>query len=60
LQVQVATDPSLPAVGVNLPAVYQMVTISGELSFREDGQKFASVTIPTNAGAPNRAKWMST
>ena len=55
LQVQVATDPSSPAVGVNLPAVNQTVTISGGLSVRkaEDGQNFASVTIPTNAGAPN-------
>ncbi len=46
LQVQVATDPSSPAVGVNLPAVNQTVTIAG-------GQNVASVTIPTNAGAPN-------
>ena len=46
LQVQVATDPSSPAVGVNLPAVNQTVTIPG-------GQSVASVTIPTNAGAPN-------
>jgi hypothetical protein len=53
LQVQVATDPSSPAVGVNLPAVNQTVTIPGGLSFRKDGQSFASVTIPTNAGAPN-------
>ncbi len=53
LQVQVATDPSSPAVGVNLPAVNQTVTIPGGRSFREDGQSFASVTIPTNAGAPN-------
>ena len=34
LQVQVATDPSSPAVGVNLPAVNQTVTISGGLSVR--------------------------
>jgi hypothetical protein len=53
LQVQVATDPSSPAVGVNLPAVNQTVTIPGGRSSREDGQNFASVTIPTNAGAPN-------
>jgi hypothetical protein len=53
LQVQVATDPSSPAVGVNLPAVNQTVTIPGGRSFREGGQSFASVTIPTNAGAPN-------
>ena len=48
LQVQVATDPSSPAVGVNLPAVNQTVTIPGERQ-----PDFASVTIPTNAGAPN-------
>jgi hypothetical protein len=54
LQVQVATDPSSPAVGVNLPAVNQTVTIPGGSFFiREHGQDFASVTIPTNAGAPN-------
>jgi hypothetical protein len=53
LQVQVATDPSSPAVGVNLPAVNQTVTIPGGLSFRKHPQNFASVTIPTNAGAPN-------
>jgi hypothetical protein len=46
LQVQVATDPSSPAVGVNLPAVNQTVTIAG-------GQNVASVIIPTNVGAPN-------
>jgi hypothetical protein len=46
LQVQVATDPSSPAVGVNLPAVNQTVTIAS-------GQNVASVTIPTNAGGPN-------
>ena len=46
LQVQVATDPSSPAVGVNLPAVNQTVTIPG-------GQSVAYVTIPTNAAAPN-------
>ncbi len=53
LQVQVATDPSSPAVGVNLPAVNQTVTISGGLSVGEGGQTLTSVTIPTNAGAPN-------
>ena len=52
LQVQVATDPSSPAVGVNLPAVNQTVTFAGGRSFTED-QTLASVTIPTNAGAPN-------
>ena len=53
LQVQVATDPSSPAVGVNLPAVNQTVTISGGLSVGAGGQTLTSVTIPTNAGAPN-------
>ncbi len=53
LQIQVATDPSSPAVGVNLPAVNQTVTISGGASVTADGQSFASVTIPTYAGAPN-------
>jgi hypothetical protein len=43
LQVQVATDPSSPAAGVNLAALNQTVTIAG-------GQNLASVTIPTNAG----------
>ena len=50
LQVQVATDPSSPAVGVNLPAVNQTVTFAGS---EIQNQDFASVTIPTNAGAPN-------
>ena len=53
LQVQVTTDPSSPAVGVNLPAVNQTVTITGGVSVTNDGQNLASVTIPTNAGAPN-------
>ena len=44
--VEVATDPSSPAVGVNLPAVNQMVMFA-------DGQTNASVTFPINAGAPN-------
>ena len=46
------TDPSSPAVGVNLPAVNQTVTIPGGWRYK-DGQNLASVTIPTNAGAPN-------
>jgi hypothetical protein len=45
-QVQVATDPSSPAVGVNLPAVNQTVTFAV-------GQTLASATFPINAGAPN-------
>jgi hypothetical protein len=54
LQVQVATDPSSPAVGVNLPAVNQTVTIPGSgMSVGNRGQNDAFVTIPTNAGAPN-------
>ena len=53
LQVQVATDPSSPAVGVNLPAVNQTVTIPGGGSIKNDAQNVASVTIPTNAGAAN-------
>ena len=48
LQVQVATDPSSPAVGVNLPAVNQTATFAA----RGD-QTVTSVTIPTTAGAPN-------
>jgi hypothetical protein len=51
LQVQVTTDPSSPAVGVNLPAVNQTVTFAGQSSIGD--QDFASVTVPTNAGAPN-------
>jgi hypothetical protein len=51
-QVQVATDPSSPAVGVNLPAVNQTITFAAGKNFTEN-QTFASVTIPTNAGAPN-------
>ena len=51
LQVQVTTDPSSPAVGVNLPAVNQTVTFGGQSSIGD--QNFASVTIPTDAGAPN-------
>ena len=52
LQVQVATDPSSPAVGVNLPAVNQTATFAAGQSFTED-QTLTSVTIPTTAGAPN-------
>jgi len=52
LQVQVATDPSSPAVGVNLPAVNQTVTFAAGQNFTED-QTRTSVTIPTTAGAPN-------
>ena len=48
LQVQVATDPSSPAVGVNLPAVNQTATFAAG-----GDQTVTSVTIPTNAGAPN-------
>jgi hypothetical protein len=50
-QVQVTTDPSSPAVGVNLPAVNQTVTFDEQSS--SGGASFGSVTIPTNAGAPN-------
>jgi hypothetical protein len=53
LQVQVATDPSSPAVGVNLPAVNETVIIPGGLKLRGSRHDVASVTIPTNAGAPN-------
>ena len=48
LQVQVATDPSSPAVGVNLPAVNQTATFAAG-----GDQTVTSVTIPTTAGAPN-------
>ncbi len=53
LQVQVTTDPSSPAVGVNLPAVNQTVTIPGGESVKDDAQNLAYLTIPTSAGAPN-------
>ena len=52
LQVQVATDPSSPAVGVNLPAVNQTVTFAAGQNYNED-QTQTSLTIPTTAGAPN-------
>jgi hypothetical protein len=52
LQVQVAPDPSSPAVGVNLPAVNQTATFAAGQTFTED-QTLTSVTIPTTAGAPN-------
>ena len=42
---QVTTDPSSPAVGVNLPAFNQTVT--------SNNQGSATLTIPTTAGAPN-------
>ena len=46
LQVQVTTDPSSPAVGVNVGAVNQTVTFP-------KNQKSATVTVPILAGAPN-------
>jgi hypothetical protein len=46
LQVQVTTDPSSPAVGVNVGAVDQTVTFA-------NGQIDAAVTVPILAGAPN-------
>jgi hypothetical protein len=52
LQVQVATDPSSPAVGVNLPAVNQTATFAAGQNYTED-QTLTSVTIPTTVGAPN-------
>jgi hypothetical protein len=52
LQVQVATDPLSPAVGVNLPAVNQTATFASGQNFTED-QTLTAVTIPTTAGAPN-------
>jgi hypothetical protein len=45
-QVQVTTDPSSPAVGVNLPAVNQTVTFA-------PGQSIAALTVPLNANAAN-------
>jgi hypothetical protein len=53
MQVQVTTDPSSPAVGVNLPAVNQTVTLAGGAQTVGGNLNLASVTIPTNAGAPN-------
>jgi hypothetical protein len=46
LQVVVATDPSSPAVGVNVVAVDQAVTFA-------NGASQATVTVPILAGAPN-------
>jgi hypothetical protein len=46
LQVVVATDPSSPAVGVNVGAVAQTVTFA-------NGASQATVTVPILAGAPN-------
>ena len=46
LQVVVATDPSSPAVGVNVGAVDQTVTFA-------NGASQATVTVPILAGAPN-------
>ena len=46
LQVHVATDPSSPAVGVNVAAVDQTVTFA-------DGQSRAVLSVPILAGAPN-------
>ena len=46
LQVQVTTDPSSPAVGVNVGAVDQTVTFA-------NGQFEAAVTVPILSGAPN-------
>ncbi len=46
LQVQVTTDPSSPAVGVNVGAVDQTVTFA-------NGQMDAAVTVPILSGAPN-------
>jgi hypothetical protein len=46
LQVQVTTDPSSPAVGVNVGAVDQTVTFA-------KGQMDAALTVPILSGAPN-------
>lgn len=46
LQVEVKTDPSSPAVGVNVGAVDQLVTFS-------QGQSQATLSVPILAGAPN-------
>ena len=51
-QVQITSDPSSPAVGVNLPAVNQTVTFAAGKNFNP-GQYVTSVTIPTTVGAPN-------
>ncbi len=46
MQVEVKTDPSSPAVGVNVGAVDQMVTFP-------EGQSQATLSVPILAGAPN-------
>jgi hypothetical protein len=46
LQVQVTTDPSSPAVGVNVGAVNKTVTFAR-------GQMDAGLTVPILSGAPN-------
>lgn len=46
LQVLVATDPTSPAVGVNVGAVNQTITFAS-------GWSEATVTVPILAGAPN-------
>ena len=46
LQVEVRTDPSSPAVGVNVGAVDQIVTFP-------EGQTEATLSVPILAGAPN-------
>jgi hypothetical protein len=46
IQVVVATDPSSPAVGVNVGAVHQTVTFDGN-------NPNPSVTVPILSGAPN-------
>jgi hypothetical protein len=52
VQVIVATDPSSPAVGVNLPAVNQTVTFGANNPTHFTHGQY-SVTVPTIAGAPN-------
>jgi hypothetical protein len=55
VQVKVATDPSSPAVGVNLPALNQTVNLAGNQRatvFNIANGQYA-VTVPTIAGAPN-------
>jgi hypothetical protein len=46
MQVEVKTDPSSPAVGVNVPALDQVVTFGR-------GQTQAAVNVPILTGAPN-------
>ena len=45
MQVEVKTDPSSPAVGVNVGAVDQMITFADQTQ--------ATLTVPILAGAPN-------